>query len=291
MLTSLLASFVLGQATTAATPATYVRSATKADGTYEVSTASRQLKAEGKPDIWLIGAIHVGSKAYYTAVQSLLDAQGTVLYEGVKNGPKPAADNPNAKPVYIALSEALGLEFQLKQINYKRPNWENVDVTWDEMNALNNRPGADSSQFRMMSSMLDPNSPTAKALVSMLGTATPGTKEAIKLMIVRSAASGGEKMLDPETQRIVLQARNKVVIDAVGAALSGPNPPKSIGIFYGALHLPDLQAQLTEKYGYQLGETRWFPAATADPKKVDATGKSLLDAYEKMMAGSKKSGK
>lgn len=42
-------------------------------------------KADGSgPVVHLVGAIHVGDKAYYDSIQKFLDAQDLVLYEGVK---------------------------------------------------------------------------------------------------------------------------------------------------------------------------------------------------------------
>jgi hypothetical protein len=120
-------------------------------------------------------------------------------------------------------------------------------------------------------------------LGTMLGMATPGMKEAIKLMIVKTVAQGGAGIIDPETEKIILTARNKAVVDALDQTLATPEPPKSIGVFYGAMHLNDLEQTLVSKYGYRLDEKRWFVAATADPKKVDATGKMMLDTVEQQL--------
>lgn len=285
MVTSFLALLSLAQAATA--PVGYVHTVTKPDGTFEVRTGAQRLVAEGKPVVWLVGAMHIGAKPYYADLQRLLNYQDTVLFEGVRNGPKPVTSAPGttgAKPVYQVLSDAIGLDFQMNDIRYDNPKWKNADLTWAELEAMNKK-GTDGkpTQFEGIQSLLDPNSPNAKMMSTVLGMATPGMKEAIKLMIVKTVAKGASGIINPETEKIILTARNKAVIDALDATFATPEPPKSIGVFYGALHLKDLEETLVSKYGYRLDEKRWFVAATADPKKVDATGQMMLDTMEQQI--------
>ncbi len=267
-----------------ATP-TYTKMVTWSDGTLEMRTAAQRLVADGKPIVWLVGAIHIGSKPYYANLQRLLGYQDAVLYEGVRNGPKPnPAVGATQTPTYKVLSDAIGLEFQQTQITYNHPNWTNVDLEWAELEKMNaaNANGKP-TQFDTVKGVLDPNSQQSKMLASMLGMASPGMKEAIKIMMVRAAGTNAiGTMLDPATQAIILAARNKTVVDALGAAFASPAPPRSIAVLYGAAHLPDLQKVLVETYGYRLDERRWFAAADADPKKVDAMGKTILDSFDAM---------
>lgn len=271
----------------------YTQSLTTPAGIVQMQTSAQQLVREGKPDIWLIGAVHIGTKDYYTSLQKLLDGQEVVLFEGVKSAanptPKPTTDkdapkqDPNERPVYKVLSDALGLEFQLNAIKYDRPNWKNVDLTWEELDKINKDAGGEkgnSGGYGQIKQILDPKSPQAKMFTNMLDTATPGTREAIKLMIVKSVASG-ELVLDAATENLVIKARNKIVIDSLAKSLDSPKPPKSIAVFYGAKHLADMEETLVKNFGYKLGKQQWFLAADADPSKVDANGKMLLDLLEK----------
>ena len=296
MLNQVNAILALTQAKT--TGSTYTQSLTTASGIVQMQTSAQQLVREGKPDLWLVGAMHIGSKQYYSALQVLLDAQEVVFFEGVKTDtqnslPETKADDhgkkdtSNPMPLYKALSDALGLEFQLNQINYDRPNWKNVDLTWEAMDKLNkDAKGNDKAgTFSQVKQLLNPKSPQAQMFTKMLETATPGMKEAIKFMIVKNVASG-EIVMDSELEKIVVKARNKVVVESLASSIGSQNPPKSIAVFYGAKHLPDMEMTLTRNYGYKLGKQKWFLAADADPSKVDATGKMLLDALDKQ----KKSG-
>ena len=272
------------------TPTGYTRFETKADGTLVMSTAAQRFVAPGKPVVWLVGAIHIGQKSYYQGLQRLLDYSDEVYYEGVKPAPGTAktpvalvkTSGPAPKPVYKILSDAIGLDFQLLDIDYTKPNWKNIDLDWAQLDALNKaESNGKPSQFDQVKGMLDPNGAAAKSLSGVMGMATPGMKEAIKIFMIKAAGSDGGPGLDPATEKIILRERNKTVIEAIDAATNSATPPRAVAVFYGAKHMADLQNTLVEKYGYTLDEKRWFPAAKADPKKVDATGQMMLDQFDK----------
>lgn len=304
MITPFLASLFIAQGAAAPTPAdSFSRMITRKDGTLEMQTAAQRLVADGKPIVWLVGAIHIGSKPYYGSLRRLLDYQDEVLYEGVKGGPPPSAPatppasaipptaTAPAKPVYKILSDAIGLEFQQTQITYDHPGWTNVDLSWSDLEKLNQAASSGKpSQFDQVKGLLDPTSPTAKMLASVMGMASPGMKEAIKIMMVKSAGGESAVGLDPATERIILKARNESVVTALDATFARTDAPRALAVLYGAKHMPDLQATLVAKYGYRLDEKRWFAAADADPKKVDAMGQALLDGMEKAMKQGLKKG-
>lgn len=70
---------------------------------YRLDIATRffvPIDGEG-PTIALVGAVHIGDAAYYTALQGFLDAQDLVLYEGVggpgEGGIEPGSDEDKAR--------------------------------------------------------------------------------------------------------------------------------------------------------------------------------------------------
>lgn len=288
MFAPLLATLAFFQTDAAPTPTGYTQMLTRKDGTVEMQTAAQRLVADGKPVIWLVGAIHIGSKPYYDSLQRMLNYQDAVFYEGVRasaaaptmaNKPAPAANAPT--PTYKLLSDALGLDFQMMDIDYRSPKWTNVDLTMEDLDRLNKAAsGGKPNQFDTVKSFLDPKSPMAQQLGSVLGMATPGMKEAIKLFMIKTAGADNTPGLDPATQQVILVERNKVVVDALSKSFADPNHPRSIGVFYGAAHLASLQKTLVEQYGYRLDEKRWFSAADADPKKLDSMGKTMLGAFD-----------
>ncbi len=121
MLATLVSSLLLSQV---AAPPIYTKSITKPSGVVEMQTAAQKFTAEGKPDVWLVGVVHIGEKKYYADLQTLLSQLEVVLFEGVKPSAKAPANPPDAKnqtPIYKALSDALALEFQSTQITPTGP--------------------------------------------------------------------------------------------------------------------------------------------------------------------------
>lgn len=282
MLATLVSTLLLSQIVA---PPIYTKSITKPDGIVQMQTAAQRFTAEGKPDVWLVGVVHIGEKQYYADLVKLLDAQNLVLFEGVKpsaKAPAPPADTRAQTPIYKALSDALGLEFQSTQVNTQRPNWVNSDLSWDDLDKLNKEKNGDKAgAFDQLKQALDPTSAMGKQLVTLLQTATPGLKEGIKMVLVKTVASGKGPELDKGVQEIILEARNQSVMDVFAKTVKAESAPKSVAIFWGAMHMPGLQKSLAGLYGYKPAETKWFHAASADPAKMDATGKMIVDMFEK----------
>ena len=87
------------------------------------------------PVIWLVGVAHLGTPEYYGGLQKRLDAQTSVLFEGVgadqlTKGAKLDTDSG----LQSQLARALGLVFQLDAIDYQRPNFHNSDLSPERLN-------------------------------------------------------------------------------------------------------------------------------------------------------------
>jgi len=95
MISQFIAALLVGQVTPPANG--YMQSTTTPTGVVEMRTGAHKFTAEGKPDVWLVGAMHVGNKQYYKDIQTLLDSQDTVLFEGVRPG-KNAPKTPHRPP-------------------------------------------------------------------------------------------------------------------------------------------------------------------------------------------------
>jgi hypothetical protein len=299
----LLSLALIFQQTAPATEApVFVQRMTAEDGTITVQTGVHHLTAEGKPDVWLVGAVHVAEARYYQEIQEILDAREVVLYEGVK----PSKDAPKLTPeevkaqqekekgLYTTFSEVLGLDFQQAHINYTNPAWINSDLTWEEMDALNKKlPEGSSQTFGMIQQLMDPKSPTANMATTFLRSPTPGLKEALKVFFVKMLGdpkAAAAVSNDPGFTDIILGARNKSAEDHFAELLTRPTPPKSVAIFYGAAHHPGIEATLVSTYGYKVAESKWLSAASANPNTLSDEGKKMLKMFEGMGAGGQKGG-
>jgi len=276
----------------------FVRTINRSDGVSVSQTEAKLLRAPGLPDVWLIGAAHIGTKDYYTQLQGLLNSQDVVLFEGVRSaknpkGQMPSAINLNApKTLYQVIGDAIGLDFQLSDIDYNHPNWVNSDMSLSELDALNKKGAKGKpTDFDMIEQMIQPNSQQAKMLASFFQTASPSIKEALKIFLVDRLAKV-ETLLpgltDQTTLNVILTARNKAVEAVLDMTIHRSPAPKSIGIFYGAAHQTEIQKVLSAKYGYQTVEQKWFTFAQADHRKLDAEGKQFIGMLDQMAKGAGK---
>lgn len=135
-------------------PEPYVRVSEPLPGVVKLEIAARRFapRRGNGPSIWLTGASHLGDAEYYRALQTHLDAQTLVLFEGVggddvERGPRrrhqpdssrtaPGGADAKAGSLQEQMAKSLGLEFQLEAIEYDRSHFKNSDLNVEELRAL-----------------------------------------------------------------------------------------------------------------------------------------------------------
>ena len=83
---------------------------------------------------------------------------------------------------------------------------------------------------------------------------------------------------------VLIRNRNQVVVRDLAATLESEPELTSIGILYGAGHMPDLQQRITSELGYAPSGDRWLPAVTLH---LDQLGLPLrqVQGLRKMIGG------
>ncbi len=195
-----------------------------------LQTLSEEFKPAGGrgPSIWLIGVAHIGTPEYYAALQKRLDAQSTVLFEGVGAEKLTQGPRPDTQGVLQGkLATALGLVFQLDGINYQRPNFVSCDLTMAGLEKAiadhnakasvpepglegkpapadpsgeGKRPGAklppkvDNATFNMLMQALHGEGNIGRQLDGMIGLmgSTPEMRETMKLTFIETFAQAGD---------------------------------------------------------------------------------------------------
>lgn len=259
-----------------------------------VQTAIRRLEPakEGEPVVYLVAVTHVGEKAYYTELQKVLDKQDLVLFEGVRPGKADAAkdlatrkaESEKAQVLQRRLSKQLGVVFQLDAINYKHENFKNSDLSWDDMFAAAKQSGTEAQIGNLQSLLKGGTGPEAGAIGPMINQVldmaeqNPAVAQMLRQVIVtaiadpaslqRMAASagGGTSPAKPAAamadQKVLIEARNKAVIEDFKKVSPQLKPSASVALFYGAGHMSDLEKRLKTEMGYKPGEIRWLTAIT-----------------------------
>ena len=88
----------------------------------------------------LVAAVHVGDKGYYAELNQRFQAYDAVLFELIApEGSQDRIADSDRKGVVsgaqLLLTRALGLSFQLDEIDYGRPNFVHADLSPDELSA------------------------------------------------------------------------------------------------------------------------------------------------------------
>jgi hypothetical protein len=267
-----------------------VRAAHRPDGTSALEVALRALTpARGRgPTIWVVGVTHLGTADYYARLQQFLDAQTLVLFEGVGATNKSFALQRNADfNLQAALAKALGLEFQLRVIDYTRPHFQNSDLTLPELTRIlagdsssKETPTA-AGEATELDLLLDAMQGSgllgalARITVALL-EASPRLQAATQVVLVEVLSAlpsdlpqmaglpaGFQNLL-----RILIEERNRKVVEDVRRAVRMKPRPHSIAVFYGAGHMTDLEQRLRDALGYRPGEDRWLTAFAINPRRA-----------------------
>jgi hypothetical protein len=150
--------------------------------------------------------------------------------------------------------------------------------------------------------MLDGSSMMSKLVSGLLGFVgeSPELSFYMKAMVVETLVHADDMMEAQasmgkgmgEFMRVLIMDRNKVVFDDLSRALEKEPQIKTIALFYGAGHLPDMEARLVAM-GYEHTGTIWKDAIVVDATKVPGGKgviKSVRQQVQGMMAQAKKAG-
>ncbi len=271
-------------------PQPYVR-IRSGSNTVELQIAARKfVSTRGKrPCIWLTGVSHIGEPKYFAALQNHLDAQTLVLFEGISDSrggmtPSNSETNHGTEPVQptgpreklsslqVSIAETLGLAFQLEAIDYSRSNFFNSDLSIQQLREIIAQTGAGES-FESLLKMMEGGSwldAILQVVFQFLST-SPKLQGLSKLALMETI---GEIQGDPAQMRglppqikqlldVLIARRNEKVVADLKLQLPRMAPGKSVSVFYGTGHMPDLEARLRE-LNYRPAEQLWFTAFSVD---------------------------
>jgi hypothetical protein len=229
-------------------------------------------------EVDLVSAVHVGTADYYETLNRLFAEYDSVLYELVAP-PNARVPKPGRKPAGMigsaqqGLTQLLGLEFQLEQVDYAAANFVHADLSSQEFSAAMAKRGESwwTIFMKLMQEGMaraDQGRPPPGSTIGvgeMFGLLFgSGPDRQVKLrrimaeqftdMDVLTATFGGEKGSTLITDRNT--AALAVLRDRIGKG------DRRIAIFYGAAHMDDFDRRLRADFGLdaQPRETVWLEA-------------------------------
>ncbi|MDX2226982.1 MAG: hypothetical protein SFY92_07840 [Verrucomicrobiae bacterium] len=243
----------------------------------------------------LIAAVHIASPEYYALLQKRFKKYDAVLMEGIdgkekfgKKGallfppslevfaqsatPAKKASSPeklsNVHDIQETMSRAMGFEHQLRSVDYRQPNFVYPDMSMKELQKRLGDKGVD--YLMPEEQLIEPLLPMAQSLLgggARRAEASPMQNIFRNLMAELILRMDFEKALagdDPAQVKrrdyfnIILKERNEKVIEALRAKLD--EGARSVGVFYGAMHLPDIARTLREDFGARKISEEWITA-------------------------------
>ncbi len=239
---------------------------------------------KGDVKLDLIGAVHIGDKAYYSALSELFKGYESLLFElvdgqrlkeeveGKKEEPSEKETDPAfafIRGMMTGLSTYFKFQYQTEGIDYHSKNFVHADVSLDEFQQMQDEKGE--SFFKLFQKALraqmtigtDKN---AEPKGSQLLLALLGDSSGLKVAMARSLASADALLdaIEGEEGTVILSERNKVALRVLEKQVAAGK--KNLGLFYGAAHFADMEKRLV-KMGYERTGERWMTAWDIQPLK------------------------
>jgi hypothetical protein len=218
----------------------------------------------------LIGAVHVGERGYYDALNKQFEGYDVVLYElvapdgtRVEKGTK-----PSAHPVALlqnGLKDMLALEHQLQCVDYTKDNMVHADMSPDDFaKSMEERNESFFGMFfRMMGHAMAQQSTQKQGtsdfdlLAAFFDSDRAGSMKRIMAQQFESLEGVMEALDGPDGSTIITE-RNKVALKKLAEQIAAGK--KKIAIFYGAGHLRDMESRLLADFHLKRDSEKWLDA-------------------------------
>lgn len=225
---------------------------------------------DGSARVTLIGAVHIGEKAYFHVLNRRFKAFDAVLFEMVgDNDPRPvkASESGDVIGILQRLSASMmGLEFQIGSVDYHASNFVHADMNSAEFSAAMKRRRDGFLVWFLRSygySMAIQPAQTEffteddQYLFEFLFA---GNKARSLKCLNAAGISDLRSSIVPiegKNGSSLISDRNDKALSVLEAQLK--EGKKNVAIFYGAAHLPDFAEKLQTKYNMKPEKIEWIP--------------------------------
>ncbi|MGK7294993.1 MAG: hypothetical protein ACNS61_04075 [Candidatus Wenzhouxiangella sp. M2_3B_020] len=226
-------------------------------------------RAPSGAEVDLVGAVHVADRAYFAELDRRLSEYPVVLYELVgEPGSVRAPRGASTSMVGLlqgGMKDALGLAFQLEEIDYARDNMVHADLTASEFSDSMRQRGESlvGLMFRAWAIALAEQGGAAGARenAGLLKVLFAEDRQlALKRVLASQLAEQGDLLerLSGRDGSTLIEVRNARALERLAERLDAG--AERIAIFYGAGHIPDLAERLVDEFGMRHVGTEWLEA-------------------------------
>lgn len=218
----------------------------------------------------LIGAVHVADAAYYAALNDRFAGYDALLFEMIVPGEEEGAPGGEGGGLAVistlqnGMKNALGLSYQLHEIDYAAPNFVHADLSTHGLRErMQDRNESLYVYFwRLVFASLDEyaKDPLGMRDWRLIAAMMQGPEsDALKIAVageLLTSLQAGDVFGGPEGSALIA-ARNEHAIGVLREQIDAG--ARRIGIFYGVAHMPDFDRRLRELDLVRTG-TEWVDA-------------------------------
>jgi hypothetical protein len=219
----------------------------------------------------LVGAVHVGERAYYQDLNRRFKDYDAVLYELVAEAderPGLREERGGVNPIgslQTGMKDVLKLSFQLEEVDYTVKNFVHADMSPEEFgrDMVKRNDGFVSMFARLMGAGFATQSSKKNTDLQAEMMAAMLSRDPIKMR--RAMAKQMETLdnqlvglADKEGKSTLLTERNAKAFEVLQRELKGGQ--RKVSIFYGAGHLLDMHDRMTRDFGARLTKIEWLDA-------------------------------
>ncbi len=226
--------------------------------------------AAGDLQVDLVGAVHVGEKSYYEALNKQFEGYDVVLYELVApEGTRvPKGGKSSGHPVALlqnGLKDMLALEHQLQLVDYTKENMIHADMSPEDFaKSMEDRNESFFGMFfRMMGQAMAQQSVQKNRtsdfdlLAAFFDRDRAGSMKRIMAEQFENVEGVMGALEGPDGSTIITE-RNKVALKKLAEQIAAGK--KKIAIFYGAGHLGDMEKRLLSDFQLKRSGEQWLDA-------------------------------
>lgn len=175
-----------------------------------------------------------------------------------KKPPKKKEKLDGLHTAYESGAKWLGLAYQMKVIDYRKPNFVHADLSMAEFTALQQQRGETLLGFVLKSGLKKTDKPVKEpSSLKLLVSLVRGDKDGLKRELVHTLGAGDDQVAALAGDNVIIGDRNAKCLEVLDReVLAGK---KKLGIFYGAAHFPDMEKRLLEGGWTKTGE-EWMTA-------------------------------
>ena len=224
----------------------------------------------------LVSAIHIGDPEYYQDLNTRFENYYALLYELI--APKDTVVSGSEKEsrgvissAQIGMKNLLNLSFQLDEIDYGPSNFVHADLSPTELSDSMDERGESLYVYfwRLFYASVDEYAKDPLGLNNwnmMSAMLAEDSDNALKTLLAYEMTdlSKHSEILGEDSESAVIGARNQRAIDVLKEQLAAGS--KTIAIFYGVAHMPDMEDRLFEQLDLVYLDTTWVDAWRLDTR-------------------------